>query len=207
MVTTTGQRWECQGNCAPGCTVYLATTVREGSRTLTTRFFLPSSLIFTLSLTSSVNTARAVRNSVAMGGGGVCAADGITFRTRTTPASSAAPTSAPAFLVFTLPPSLGSGRLNRPCTCTHLRGLVPYSHLWSTERPERSTEACDGACDGKRRQTCGGAEDPPARLAARRARRAVGGPSAGEQGVGPPRLSHPGPRPPLAGAAGSSPLP
>ena len=28
MLTTTGPRWECQGNCAPGCRVYLATSVR-----------------------------------------------------------------------------------------------------------------------------------------------------------------------------------
>src|ERR671910_3309179 len=79
MLTTTGPGWVCQPNCAPGCTVILAVTVREGSLTFTTRVALPSSLILNLRSTSSVNTARPVNGSTAMGGGGSCAADGSTF--------------------------------------------------------------------------------------------------------------------------------
>src|ERR687897_3256676 len=93
-LTITGPRWVCQGNCAPGCTVNLATTVRDGSSEFTTRVGPPSSLILTLRSTSSVNTARPVKNSVAMGGGGSCAPDGRTFppirRTATNAAANAA---------------------------------------------------------------------------------------------------------------------
>jgi hypothetical protein len=84
--------------------VNLATTVRDGSLTFTTWVLCPSSLIFTFSVTLSVNTARSVRNSVAMGGG-ACADDGSTFRMRMRTAINAAPAAAPSFLVmsFLLP--------------------------------------------------------------------------------------------------------
>src|SRR5512132_1165347 len=55
--------------------VNLATTVREGSSAFTTCVW-PPALSLIIRSTSSVNTARLVKNSVAMGGGGSCAAEG-----------------------------------------------------------------------------------------------------------------------------------
>jgi hypothetical protein len=79
-LTITGPAWVCQGNRAPGCTVNLATTVRDASSDFTTAAPSPWRLILNLASTASVNTVRLVRNSVAMGGGvGCCAADGRTF--------------------------------------------------------------------------------------------------------------------------------
>src|SRR5262245_45274611 len=77
MFTTTGPAWLCQGNCAPGCTVYLTTTVLEGSSTWTTRV-PPWCLIFTLRSIGSTNTERAVSGSAAIGGGGSTAAESST---------------------------------------------------------------------------------------------------------------------------------
>src|SRR5215216_5353437 len=79
MLTTTGPTWLCHGNCAPGCTVYRTTTVRDGSLTSTTRVDPPFSLILTFKLMSSTKTERGVSGSAAMGGGGSCAADGSTY--------------------------------------------------------------------------------------------------------------------------------
>ena len=61
---------------ALGCTVNRATTVRDGvfGYHHVRWFALPP--ILNLRSTSSVKTARSVRNSVAMGGGGTCAANG-----------------------------------------------------------------------------------------------------------------------------------
>src|SRR5919108_3098926 len=80
MFTSTGPRWVCQGNCAPGCTVYLTSTVREGSSTCTT-FVPPSSLSLIFMSISSGKTERAVSGSAAIGGGGSDAADGMTLTT------------------------------------------------------------------------------------------------------------------------------
>src|SRR4029079_19731131 len=81
MFTTTGPVWLCHGNWAPGCTVYLATTVREGSSTVTTVVASPFSLILSFRSTSAVTTDRRVSASAAIGGGGSCAADGTMWST------------------------------------------------------------------------------------------------------------------------------
>src|SRR5688572_18768961 len=87
MLTITGPGWVCHGNCAPGCTVILATTVREGSWEFETSVAWPSILLRICSSTSSVNTARCVSTSTAIGGGGgVCA---CSVPTATAPAATA----------------------------------------------------------------------------------------------------------------------
>src|SRR5262245_4419825 len=78
-VTTTGPRWLCQGNCAPGCTVYLTLTVRDGSSTWTTVMPWPCSLSLSFMSISSGKTARGVSGSARIGGGGSTAADGMTL--------------------------------------------------------------------------------------------------------------------------------
>src|SRR3954454_13358486 len=78
MLTITGPGCVCQGNRAPGCTMYLTATVRDGSWTLTTvvppSWFL--SLIFMVIW--SGKTERGVSSSAPIGGGGSTAADGTT---------------------------------------------------------------------------------------------------------------------------------
>src|SRR5438093_13641055 len=70
MFTTTGPRWLCQGNWAPGCTVYLTSTVRDGSSTWTTIVPPSCSLSLNFMSISSGKTERAVSGSAAIGGGG-----------------------------------------------------------------------------------------------------------------------------------------
>src|SRR5918996_803855 len=105
MLTITGPGWLCQANCAPGWTVNLATSVREGSLAFTTLVSPPSSLTLILRSTSSVKTARPVKNSVAMGGGGCCAADGSTFAPISATAMNAIANAAARFLVMSITPS------------------------------------------------------------------------------------------------------
>src|SRR5215208_5112476 len=78
MLTTTGPKWVCHGNCAPGCTVYRTTTVHDGSFKSTTLVAPPSSLILNFKLMSSGKRERGVSCSAAIGSGSCCAADGST---------------------------------------------------------------------------------------------------------------------------------
>src|SRR5215204_897486 len=82
MFTSTGPRWLCQGNWAPGCTVYFTSTVRDGSSTLTT-IVRPCSLSLNFMSISSGKTERGVSGSAAIGGGGSSAAEGTTLTAET----------------------------------------------------------------------------------------------------------------------------
>ena len=77
--TTTGPRCVCQGNCAPGCTVYRTTTVCDGSSVLTTVVSDPSCAILIFRPMSSTKTARPVSGSPRIGGGGSSASAGRTL--------------------------------------------------------------------------------------------------------------------------------
>ena len=76
--------------------------------------------------TSSEKVARAVRNSVAMGAGGVCADDGNTLSasTRTITAINAVPAATPRFLFSRMVVSLRSVVLNSTAVTVTVRRVT-----------------------------------------------------------------------------------
>src|SRR4051812_9329209 len=104
MLTITGPGCVCQGKRAPGCTVNLTTTVRDGSSTWTT-VVPPScdlSLIF-MSIASGRTERRPSCSAAIGGGGGSIAADGTTL---TANAAASITSAVPAMSIARLLPLL-----------------------------------------------------------------------------------------------------
>jgi hypothetical protein len=102
----------------------------RGSSAFTTSGGSPSRLIFILRSMSSVNTARPLRNSVAMGGGGTCAANSTTPPMITTAAMTATVRASTRFLpIVGLEASVpGWDRFPRPWPWSRPLGVQSFHH-------------------------------------------------------------------------------